>query len=72
MPFSEFSLYLVQQGMDFAFGKGHDLRADFDGPLPARRAKWPNEHSRAVRLEDGAGAHDGNGFHQRGIMQRAD
>src|SRR5271157_1027768 len=49
--------------MDFAFGKSHDPRADFDGALVAHGAKRPGQHTPAVRKQRDGGAFDIDGFH---------
>ena len=60
---TKFGPHLLQQRMDFAFGKSHDARADFDGALVAHETKRPGQHPRAVRLQRDVGAFEVDGFH---------
>ncbi len=60
---TEFHLHLLPKGVDFSFREGHDLGANSDGAGVARKEKRPEQHARAVGMQDDLATLDGGGLH---------
>ena len=60
---AEFRLHLLPEGVDFSFREGHDLGANSGGAGVARKEKRPEQHARAVWMQDDLAALDGGGLH---------
>ena len=69
---AEFHLHLLPKGVDFGFREGHDLGANPGGAGVARKEKRPEQHARAVWMQDDLAALNGGGLHGwEGVTKRA-
>jgi len=66
VAFAEFHLHLLPEGVDFSFRERHDLGVNSGGAGVARGEKRPEQHARAVGMQDDLSALDGGGLHRGG------